>query len=391
MSLSISRSKEEVKTVNTTSAKEDGSELSAVPLCPYFENLELIKEMIKTNYGFTVAQLKRLNGYDDLNYHVLVDSDHNNPYIGDVSPVGYFLKICNSRDSQRPEFMDAQIAVMEHLLKKGILCQSPIKGVNGDDITECITACKEGINVRYLVSLRTYIPGTIIADVRLTPNLLYKVGHYVAKVTQALENFEHPFYETFQCPWSMDNIPKLKEALFAVKDDAMRQIAEEVIEAYNSEVEPSKKDFRTGQIHGDINEQNILVTEETASTPEICGLLDFQDVAKSFPIYDLAMSVAYMIMTKLCEVPVLDVPGHILAGYMSLLELTPAEKAAFKNLVAGRMVQSLVMGAYTYSLDPTNEYLLTTAQCGWEALKIFWETSELQLQQRWDDIVDTYN
>lgn len=98
-----------------------------------------------------------------------------------------------------------------------------------------------------------------------------------------------------------------------------------------------------------------------------------------------------MLMTKRSDVQVLDVPGHILAGYMSLLELNPAEKVAFRNLVAGRMVQSLVMGAYTYSLDPTNEYLLTTAECGWRALKIFWEASEFQLQQRWDEIVKTYS
>lgn len=148
-----------------------------------------------------------------------------------------------------------------------------------------------------------------------------------------------------------------------------------------------------GQIHGDVNEQNILVTVDPTpdSIPEICGLLDFQDAARSFPIYDLTMSVAYMIMTKRSDVQVLDVPGHILAGYMSLLELNRAEKVAFRNLVAGRMVQSLVMGAYTYSLDPTNEYLLTTAECGWRALKIFWEASEVQLQQRWDEIVKTYS
>ena len=32
------------------------------------------------------------------------------------------------------------------------------------------------------------------------------------------------------------------------------------------------------------------------------------------------------------------------------------------------MYTTLVMGAYTHSLDPENAYLLTTAEKGWEAL-----------------------
>lgn len=44
----------------------------------------------------------------------------------------------------------------------------------------------------------------------------------------------------------MDNIPSLKNVLYAVKDDVMRRTAEEVIQAYNSEVEPLKQDFRKG-------------------------------------------------------------------------------------------------------------------------------------------------
>lgn len=148
----------------------------------------------------------------------------------------------------------------------------------------------------------------------------------------------------------------------------------------------------SGQIHGDLNEQNILVTAESSpdATPQICGLIDFQDSANSFPIYDLAMTVCYMLMTKNCDVPVLDVPGHILAGYTSVLDLNPAEKAVFKTLVAGRMVQSLALGAYTFYLDPNNQYVLTTAQCGWKALETLWEANDVQAQQRWDEIIKSY-
>lgn len=60
------------------------------------------------------------------------------------------------------------------------------------------------------------------------------------------KDFHSPFYETFDCFWSMNNIPRLVKALFAVKDDKMRKICGEVIQAFVSDVVPSKSDFRKG-------------------------------------------------------------------------------------------------------------------------------------------------
>jgi Ser/Thr protein kinase RdoA (MazF antagonist) len=385
MSSATEAPQQDLADTNINCTKEAGFEIQSAALCPHIENPETITQLLKTSYGFEVIQLKRQNGYDDLNYHVLVAPDHSNPHIGEVSPEGYFLKISNLRDSQSPEYLYAQLAIMEHLQKKGILCQTAIRSISGDTLTECTSANKEGVSVTYLANLRTYLPGTIIADVALTPKLLYNVGQYVAKITQSLQDFKHPFYESFYCQWSMNSIPSLAKILFAVQDDKRRRISGEVIQSFIADVETNKHGFRTGQVHGDVNEQNILVT--TDSAPEISGLLDYQDSHESFPIYDLAMAVAYMLMAKNLEVPVLDTPGHILAGYTSLLDLHPAEAAVFKTLVAGRMVQSLVMGAYTFSLDPVNQYVLTTGQCGWRSLEIIWEASEVEAQQRWQEIV----
>ena len=56
-----------------------------------------------------------------------------------------------------------------------------------------------------------------------------------------------------------------------------------------------------------------------------------------------------------------------------------------------RYAQSLVMGAYSYSQDPGNEYLLITSKTGWKTLTDFWSLSRQELYQQWDEIISEYN
>lgn len=154
-----------------------------------------------------------------------------------------------------------------------------------------------------------------------------------------------------------------------------------------------------GFIHGDPNEQNILVQRKgdtsatSAGTDDteyvVCGILDFQDAACTHPLYDLAMVLAYVMLQAKTFDP-LEVGGHILAGYTSVLDLPTLERSLLKVCVAGRLVQSLVLGAYNHSLDPTNDYLLTTAQSGWHVLHALWDTPADTVHALWANIEQSY-
>ena len=56
-----------------------------------------------------------------------------------------------------------------------------------------------------------------------------------------------------------------------------------------------------------------------------------------------------------------------------------------------RYAQSLVMGAYSYSQDPGNEYLLITSKTGWDTLSRFWSTPPEALYTDWDEIIQSYH
>ena len=149
-------------------------------------------------------------------------------------------------------------------------------------------------------------------------------------------------------------------------------------------------------IHGDFNEQNILVIANTKddnqNTPDhqVHAVIDFGDASCNYTIMEVGIAAAYHMIESTVVEP-LDACGYFLAGFYRHMSLTEAEKDALKVCIAGRLCQSLVMGAYTNMQDPSNTYVLTTAAKGWPLLKLIWETPKEELYTRWDKIVNKVN
>lgn len=55
-----------------------------------------------------------------------------------------------------------------------------------------------------------------------------------------------------------------------------------------------------------------------------------------------------------------------------------------------RLCQSLVMGMYTHSLDPKNDYLLLTQNAGWKILEELWKMKDAEALEIWKNKADQY-
>lgn len=145
-----------------------------------------------------------------------------------------------------------------------------------------------------------------------------------------------------------------------------------------------------GVIHGDFHEQNVLVQRHPETREvTVVGVIDFGDSEHGPYVFDLAIAITYAMLQSRVVDP-LDVGGHLLVGYLSRRQraLTDAERSALWPCVAARFAQSLTMGAYTYSVDPSNTYPLTTAKLGWPLLRRLWkETSREELERRLDVVL----
>jgi len=98
--------------------------------------------------------------------------------------------------------------------------------------------------------------------------------------------------------------------------------------------------------------------------------------------------------------------GYFLKGYLKECTLTDQEWFLLRTCIAARYkfnmeilitnfqirwAQSLVIGAWTYKQDPSNEYVLVTARGGgWNILASLWkESDDEMLVSAWKDIVNS--
>ncbi|KAL3287504.1 hypothetical protein HHI36_001974 [Cryptolaemus montrouzieri] len=322
---------------------------------------EDVENILNEDYGLENLTIKNLIGYDDKNFLVKVEKNVDNDYI---------TKICK----------DGYDCALVFLSNKEICCPKPVKTKRGEYLT-----LRKFISGQHIVRILEFIPGSLLVDVECTPNLCYESGAFIAKLNEALKDFKHKGYEDRNTLWMMINVPKLSEFLFAVKDTKKQRLVTEVIEAFSSRVISKSDEFEKGLIHGDFNEQNILVKQEKGRW-YVKGALDFGDSHIACFLYDVAITMTYIIL----HAKDLDRGGYVLAGYNSIRPLSSQEIQLLKVCICARMCQSLVLGAFTFSRDPSNTYVLRTAEAGWTLLEKLWSIPDEVIINRWLEICNSF-
>ncbi|XP_030766299.1 hydroxylysine kinase [Sitophilus oryzae] len=317
------------------------------------------KRFVCDVYGLRVAGIYCLNGYDDKNFHVKVDStiDSSNTCIDKVSECGYVLKIINSLDSEDERRFEAQTSLLIHLNKCNIRCPKPVLTKEKKIFEKVIIS---GTN--HIIRLLEYIDGTILHKIdQYMPELFYQVGQLAAKIDNALQDFDHPVYRE-RIQWSLGSAADILQYLHAINDENKKELVSKIINEFSARVLSIENELEKGIIHGDINEQNLLV--ENKDGWYIKAVLDFGDTHYGCYIYELALAVAYMIFTS----NDISNGAHVVRGYCSARTISLKEFKLLKICVLARYCQSLLYGAYSSLEDPNNEYILTTSKTGWSLL-----------------------
>lgn len=109
----------------------------------------------------------------------------------------------------------------------------------------------------------------------------------------------------------MTSIPNVEEFVYVV-NEAERGMVESIIEQFKLKVLENLDQYPQQIIHGDFNEQNVLVGKAPASNDyKVIGILDFGDTQKSCLLFDLAIALTYVMLTT----GQIETGGYFLAGY----------------------------------------------------------------------------
>jgi Ser/Thr protein kinase RdoA (MazF antagonist) len=239
--------------------------------------------------------LKQLDSYDDLNYLVQFDSQL------------FVLKIHNgveSRDyvsstedsaagpSSVIHLQHAMMTVLSRELSKNkISVPVPITPmtarIDGSEVAS-LPVVVMPLAVRserhspclLVIKLLSYVPGRTMQSLSSQPiECLAQAGRVLAQVHQALDTLSEPLAAARRYhQWDGKNTADLLSFTPCISNPRRRQLVESVVASFIETLGSSESQFRTGLIHGDFNDANILVNDQF----QITGVIDFGDSVERY-------------------------------------------------------------------------------------------------------------
>jgi Ser/Thr protein kinase RdoA (MazF antagonist) len=270
----------------------------------------------------------------------------------------FVLKISNAAEDRR--FLDLQHRAMDRLAAAGVPCQRVVPTPGGFEVIDIGDP-----SAGSLARLLTWLPGRPLATLppRDRPDVLLEdLGRVMGRTVAALHGFDHPAaHRSFQ--WSAErSLDVIARHAPAVADAGRAAL----LERWRRRLAPLGDRFaslRSGVIHNDANDHNVLVADDGQS---VSGLLDLGDAVWSVEVNELAVAAAYAALGATDPLLVVD---RVRTGFEEALVLTEAESAVLLDLVALRLATSVALSAHQSRLAPDDPYLTVSEDPAWELLE----------------------
>jgi len=299
--------------------------------------------LLNIEFGFKDIVIKKLNGYENLNYLVETSSkkyvfktygysDELLAIIEAENDILFFLHDCNPNKFPKPiPFLDG----------------SYIKVLKIDDLT-------------LICRMLSYLTGNLLDDIKHTKNVFQSFGTFLAQMDIKLLSFNSTTIKERQSEWNTENFSLNKKYIRDIPIVKDQNIVHYFFQQYEKQVVPLISKLRKSIIHNDANQWNVLVKEK-----EIFGIIDFGDLAYSQLINELAIAIAYACQDK--ENP-LKWSLIILKSYHKILQIEEIETQVLYYLIAARLCISVCNAAHSKLINPNNEYAFASEKSAWKML-----------------------
>ena len=289
----------------------------------------------------------------------------------------WVLKVSNALE--RRELLDAQNVMARRAAAAGVPVQALRRTLSADDI-----AVVDG----HLARMLEFLPGVLLTDVEGAPTaLLDDLGRVLGRLAAALDGWDHPeahrdFY------WDVLRVVDVVDAgRDAVTDPHRLALLDEVRRRYTTHVVPALPHLRHAVIHGDANDNNVLVDPGTPDRPahrftRVSGLLDFGDMVHSLLVADIAVAASYHALDAPDAVEALV---DIARGFHVEFALREDELEVLWDLALARLAQSGVNAAVQSRQRPDDPYLTIDEDQSWDALAHLLDVSPVRVLCRLRD------
>ena len=274
----------------------------------------------------------------------------------------FVLKI--SHADELPEIIDLQHRALARLAEREPRVALPrvVLSAAGREI-ETLPG-KDG--AAHMARVLTWVHGSEWARVSPhTPELLRSLGSMMGALDRGLEGFEHPAARR-ELKWDIARSGWIREHLYRIEDPARRAIVQRHLNRFEKEVLPALAGVRSGIIHNDANDWNVIVGPGHPNERRVAGVVDLGDVLESVVVADLAIACAYAMQGKADP---LGAAARVVAGYQAEYPLTEPELALLFPLICTRLTVSVVNSAEQRAFSPKESYLTISETEAWATLE----------------------
>jgi Ser/Thr protein kinase RdoA (MazF antagonist) len=157
-----------------------------------------------------------------------------------------------------------------------------------------------------------------------------------------------------------------------------RGLVERFLDSFEAHALPVLPNLRKQPVHNDLNPHNIVV--DPGNHERISGIIDFGDLTFTARVNDLAIAAAYQVADS--DDP-LAAPCELIAAYHAVSPLDPAEFDVLFDLMAARMVMTVVISSWRAQRYPENrEYILRNNNAAWARLSRIAKLSRVEGMQQ---------
>ena len=293
----------------------------------------------------------RLPGERDSNFHIGTEAgDH------------FLLRISNPVEDR--QVTDFQTKLLLHIEQADPALPVPRLVRSAEGRVEAVLSLQG--QRPSVVRLYTFLKGEPLHRTPLSRQQQRNLGAVLAKIDLAMREFQHPA-SNHELMWDMKHAHRLRPLLVHVENPQQRALVERFADRFEQFVLPVIPSLRTQVIHNDLNPHNVLVSNHDHD--RVAGVIDFGDAVLAPLVNDPAVAAAYRHSDRGHP---LEMVAEFIAGYHPVLPLEDAEFEILFDLVATRMILTVLITSWRADIQPENrEYILRNAPSAWAGLERF--------------------
>ena len=301
-------------------------------------------------YGLDVTAKSLPGEYDD-NFHLIAPDNSE-----------FVLKVMHP--ARERSFIDMQCQALQHLASSAGNIPLPrvVPAQSGRFFTEITPS--DGLS--RLVWMLTFVPGTVLANVRPhSDELLHSLGHLLGTIDSALRGFQHPAAQR-ELKWDLSAAGWIRNHLHEISDPLKRALVEKFLALYETEIVPVLPQLRRSIIYGDANDHNVLVSDPWPLPRKAVSVIDFGDMHFGIRVSEVAIAAAYAMLGKK---DVLRAAALVVAGYHQSFSLEERDIACLYALIGMRLAVSVTNSAHRKTIKTEDAYVTVSETPAWEALE----------------------